>query len=1252
MDFIRVAYKENKDGTREFYPSLQAQESSDLVIRGGQFVAVWEEERGLYSRRLSHLPTIIDRSFAQMVGDRLRPGDTIKKVRVFDNGIYSRLMGMIRNIGDMGPDLDQKIIFAEDTPTKKDAATFKMSYAINDAPCPAWDELVGTLYSPEERLKIEWAVGSIFAGESVKNIQKFYVFFGPPGSGKSTILNVIEKLFEGHTAHFSAYDMGKGDSQFSLEPFSRNPLVAIDQDGDLSRIDLNKNLNSIVSHDRVLINSKGKNLFEIKPRATLFIGTNEPIKISNRKSGLFRRLVDIQPSGAVFAEDHYHRLMSQVMFELGSIASHCLRVFEEHGPTYLSSYRSTDMMYRTNDIFNFVEDNRLILSEGLTLKQAYKMYDEWCTETGTRNVYRQYQFRDLIADYYKEFHDQIMLDGHRYRSYFKELKELEQFSWKELAPQEVKDWLVLDKTESLLDELLKDELAQYSTEAGTPRKAWANVTETLSEIDTTQEHYVKVPLHHIVLDFDLKDEDGRKDLSLNLRAAAGLPPSYAEISRGGNGLHIHYFYDGDPERLSNRADDGSYEIKTLLGGSGLRRRLSLCNDLEVATISSGLPLKEENVLAPKVMSGEKTLRELILRGLNKEVHPGTKSNMDFIEKVLKDAYSQGMVYDVTDMWDEILAFAMGSTNQRAKSLEIAMGLKLKSEDAVETVTVDTDKPIAYFDCEVYPNLFSIGWIYEDAPDEQLVKMLNPTPQEVEELLEKLRLIGYNNRKYDAHILWARTLGYDNAALYDLSQRIISGDHKSMFGAAYGLTYADIYDYASTPNKKSLKKWEIELGLPHKEMDLPWNEPVPEDRVEDVLDYMGNDVLSTRAVARHIEGDFTARKILAELSGLEVINTTRQHTERIIFGEEKDVERHLVYTDLHEMFPGYKFDRFATGKDKSTYRGESVGEGGLVRSVPGMYSNVALLDVASMHPTSIIELNMFGKYTEVFKELMDVRLAIKAGKLDEAATLFDGRLASYVSDPEQAKALADALKVVINSVYGFTAATFPNKFKDPRNVDNIVAKRGALFMLDLKEFVEAQGFEIVHIKTDSVKIPNATPAIIEAVCEFGAQYGYTFEHEATYEKFCLVNDAVYVACTSPPWESSPKERKWIAVGAQFQHPVVFKTLFGQGEIELEAKDYVETKQVSKGAMYLVSPESGDRAFVGRFGAFVPVSEGRQLLRIDGDKEYAVTGTKGYLWEIDEIALSSGLDVDQSYFQELIDEGLRTIEKFGSYEDFVS
>ena len=55
-----------------------------------------------------------------------------------------------------------------------------------------------------------------------------------------------------------------------------------------------------------------------------------------------------------------------------------------------------------------------------------------------------------------------------------------------------------------------------------------------------------------------------------------------------------------------------------------------------------------------------------------------------------------------------------------------------------------------------------------------------------------------------------------------------------------------------------------------------------------------------------------------------------------------------------------------------------------------------------------------------------------------------------------KHLAYALKIAINIVYGLTSAKFDNPFRDIRNKDNIVAKRGALFMIELKHALQERG----------------------------------------------------------------------------------------------------------------------------------------------------------------------------------------------------
>ena len=1262
MDFFRICLRETK-GAQELYPDFTVGRSRDLMVRGKSFYAIWDEAAGVWSTDEYDVQRLVDAEL-DAEAEKLR-GETglsynVKYLRSFSSQGWTQFRKFLQNVSDNSHQLDDDLTFANDEVKKSDYVSRRLPYPLLPGDYSAWDELVGTLYSPEEREKIEWAIGAVVSGDA-KKIQKFLVLYGPGGTGKSTILNVIQMLFAGYTTTFEAKALGANGNGFATEAFRGNPLVAIQHDGDLSKIEDNTKLNSIISHEEMQMNEKFKPSYTARINAFLFMGTNQPVKISDAKSGIIRRLIDVHPTGALFPPNQYYALMNRVEFELGAIAYHCLEVYRELGKNYYNAYKPVEMMLQTDVFFNYIESFYDIFKaqDGVSLKQAYSLYKEFCTDTGIERMLPQYKFREELRNYFDEFHERITIEGTALRSYYQGFSS-EKFK----TPVSKKDntvfKLALEETESLFDELAADWPAQLSKEGPdgneVPRLPWAKVASTLSELDTSQVHYVTVPENHIVIDFDLRDGSGKKSLDRNLAEASQWPATYAELSKGGNGVHLHYLYEGDVSELSQSYSEG-IEVKTLLGGSSLRRRLTRCNNVPVATINSGLPFKEKKVLSDKTIQSEKGLREMIDRNLRKEIHPGTKPSIDFIKHILDEAYESGMEYDVTDYKPRLIAFANNSTNQFETSIKLVQQMRFRGDEAAlakkETVNEffanGSDVPEAFdnrdvfFDVEVYPNLFVVCWKYRGGDH---VRMVNPSPQEVEQLF-KLKLIGFNCRRYDNHILYARFLGYTNEQLYNLSQKIISNNGiGSMFGEAYNLSYADIYDFSS--KKQSLKKFQIELGIHHMELDIPWDQPVPPELVDKVVEYCCNDVDSTEATFDARKQDFVARQILADLSGLTVNDTTQKHTARIIFGEDRKPQDSFVYTHLEEMFPGYVFDF-----GKSTYQGETVGEGGYVYAEPGMYTNVAVLDVASMHPTSIEQLNLFGEYTPNFAALKAARLAIKHRDFDTAKVMLGGMLAPYLNDVEQADALSYALKIVINIVYGLTSAKFDNPFRDIRNKDNIVAKRGALFMIDLKKFVQEQGYQVVHIKTDSIKIPNATPEIIDQVTRFGEKYGYDFEYEGTYENFCLVNDAVYIA---------KKDGKWDAVGAQFQHPYVYKTLFSHEEPTWD--DLCETKQVTQGSMYLdFSAEKpmhmveNEMQFVGRTGRFVPVTEGSGgglLYRVKDDKKYAVTGTKGYLWLEAEIAqqFRDRVDVDMTYFDNLVNEAIKTISKFGDFEQFAA
>lgn len=1295
LDFVSVKAFSSKKGVTDIYPEFIVKKSKDLMIRGRAFYAIWDEEQGLWSRSEDDARRLIDQEVYKFA-ETYRTEDrvSLKLLANFSSKKWIEFQTYCKNSPDNFHDLDTLVRFQNDKIKKTDYSSKKLPYSLSNEPCPAYDEIISTLYFPEEKRKIEWTIGAILSGDSTE-IQKFVVLYGDPGSGKSTILRIMEKLFEGYWIPFDSKSLGT-NSAFVLEHFKSNPLVAIQHEGDLSRIEDNTKINSIVSHESMVVNEKFKSPYSIEFRTFMIMATNKPVKITDAKSGIIRRLIDIHPSGNKLKRERYSELMKQVNFELGSVANHCLKVYRRMGMEYYDDYVAFEMIGETNDFFNFMEDNFDFFyyenPEGVTLNEVWRRYKEYCEDARIPYPYKKTAFKNELKNYFKDFTER---HGDKYNIYTGFRSDKFVYTQKgEEKPKESESWLIFNKRKSLFDGEYADCLAQYANNDEIPSNKWSKVTTKLKELDTKKLHYVKVPKNLIVIDFDIKDSEGNKDAEANLKEASKWPKTYAELSKSGAGIHLHYLYDGDVSKLSRMFSE-DVEVKVFSGNSSLRRALTKCNDIPIATISSGLPLKgEKKVLNGDQVRSERGLRELIKRSLRKEIHGHTKPEIDFIYHVLEEAYNSGLKYDVTDLRPAVQTLAMSSSHQAQYCMKLINQMKFQSEEPSDDISkYGEDSPIIFFDVEVFPNLFIIVW-KKQGEGVSPVKMINPTPSEVEELT-KFKLVGFNNRKYDNHILYARMMGYTEEQLYNLSQRIISDNSRdALFNEAYNLSYTDIYDFLAANNKMSLKKWEIKLGIHHQELGLPWDMPVPEEKWELVADYCINDVLATEAVWDANQSDWIAREILADLADLTVNDTTNQCTTKIIVGSDKNPQSQFVYTDLSTIFPGYRYSPYGIPKEdyapwakivsgKSVYMGEDPGEGGRVYSQPGIYYHVAVLDIASMHPHSLIRLNLFGdKYTMRFKDIVDARIYIKHKEYDKAKTILDGKLAKYLDDPSQAKKLAGALKTAINSVYGLTSAKFPNRLRDPRNVDNIVAKYGALFMINLQQEVQKKGFTVAHIKTDSIKIPNATPEIIQFVMDYGKEYGYSFEHESTYERMCLVNESVYIAkyeskdgCLERygyiPENNESHENEWTATGAQFQIPYVFKTLFSKEKIEFE--DLCETKSVST-ALYLDMNEGlkeyeHDYRFVGKVGQFCPIVSGAGggvLLRQgDNGKYSSATGTKKpwkankgeeevFRWMESEMVKKLNLydSIDRSYYNSLVDVAIDTISKYGDFEQFVS
>ena len=440
MDFLSIRVKKSgrNNHTITLEPHHDLRDSKDIIIKGGGVYAIYDESKKIWVTDMDKIMKVLNNDWVKKYNAKVKEIEEANKRlpaadRKFitndiefdnytsDSGYLEKFLQFTKKVEKYHEniDLNPHIIFKNMDVKKEDYSTGKLPYNLEEGSTESWDQMVGYLYEPEEKEKIEWMIGSIVSGYSTK-IQKFFVFYGDPGSGKGTIMKIIESMFRPYYAPFISKRV-VSNSNFPLECLAMNPLVAIDEDGDLSQVQDNTRLNSIVSHETIPVETKFKNPYPVKFKTLLIMSSNEPVQMTGPQSGFTRRLIDINPvGGEPIPTNEYDILFSRITkYERGAIAYKCLQTFNRLGKTYFNGYVAEDMFSRTNQFFQFLEENVDIFrkQDYTYLDQVWKMYKMFVEDNGIKHFHRKAEIREQLKKYFEEYYYETKIGNDNHNHY-------------------------------------------------------------------------------------------------------------------------------------------------------------------------------------------------------------------------------------------------------------------------------------------------------------------------------------------------------------------------------------------------------------------------------------------------------------------------------------------------------------------------------------------------------------------------------------------------------------------------------------------------------------------------------------------------------------------------------------------------------------------------------------------------------------------------------------------------------------------
>jgi len=255
---------------------------------------------------------------------------------------------------------------------------------------PAVDQVLNKISCNDESLKLllEEMVGYTLLRRP--EIGRCFILTGRGSNGKSTLLEMIIAMLG--ERNVSVVSMGDIEDRFKIADVV-GKLANIGDDISNNYMPDNAKFKKLVTGEKIQVERKGKDPFEMKNFGKLIFSANEIPRVNDTSDGLSRRLI-IVPFNAKFRttdEDHDPFIKDKLMqvssleYLLSLGLKGLTRVLKKYEFTQVESVKNELQEYEkiNNPILTFIEDVKIINE---SVQYTYEKYVNWCNRRGMKPV--------------------------------------------------------------------------------------------------------------------------------------------------------------------------------------------------------------------------------------------------------------------------------------------------------------------------------------------------------------------------------------------------------------------------------------------------------------------------------------------------------------------------------------------------------------------------------------------------------------------------------------------------------------------------------------------------------------------------------------------------------------------------------------------------------------------------------------------------------------------------------------------------